>query len=296
MGKGKHGGKKHKGKRKRQPPKNGTKKQIILRGSKASAIVQAVLQEMHYLRIEHSTKIQKKEKARPFEDFSSLERSSQKYEATLFLYGSHSKKRKHNLILTRMFNYQMLDMIELGIDEKTFKTSTEIGNGSFEPGSRPALIFHGEPFDNDEDFKRIKNTFLDFFYIDKMPVINLFGVDRVIILTATEQKKLLFRQYRVKRGKSGNKCPHISLLEMGPHIDFTFRRRVAGSEELQMLARQREKQPNKTKKNIGKNERGERVGQIHMHRQDLGKIVKLAGKRPKALRKTKGVSTTEQQS
>ena len=75
-------------------------------------------------------------------------------------------------------------------------------------------------------------------------------MDRVIVMTATEEKKLLFRQYHVRKEVSGQKCPHISLEEIGPHIDFNFRRREAASEELQILARQREKQANKTKKNI----------------------------------------------
>lgn len=278
-------------KQKKEVPKNGPKKQVFVRGTKTSDIVRAVLQELHWLRSEHSVKLRGKEAPRPFEDFSSLERHSKKQEASLFVYGSHSKKRKHNLIFTRMFNYQMLDMVELGVVGETFKTSAEIGNGSYTPGTRPAIIFHGEPFDNDEDFKRIKSLLLDTLHLDDTPVINLRGVDRVIVVTATEQKNILFRQYRVKRLKSGQKCPHISLLEIGPHIDFTFRRRIAGSEELQILSRQREKQANKTKKNIGKNERGERVGQIHMHRQNLGKIVKLTSKKPKALRKRKGVNT-----
>lgn len=288
-------GKKRKGKFgkkvKKGPPRNGIKKQMILRGNKTSAIVQAVLQEMYWLRINHSIKVTGKEKSRPFEDFSSLERHSQVKEASLFIYGSHTKKRKHNLIFARMFNYQMLDMIELGIDESTYKSSAEIAKGSYVPGSRPGLIFHGEPFDNDEDFKRIKSMFLDIFLVDDKSAINLHGVDRVIVMTATEEKKLLFRQYHVRKEVSGQKCPHISLEEIGPHIDFNFRRREAASEELQILAKQREKQLNKTKKNIKKNERGERVGQIHMHRQNLEKVVKLKLKKPKALRKRKGVST-----
>jgi len=279
-------GKRKLSKKKRQPPQKGPKKQVILRGSKASATVQAVLQELHWLRLETSKRCSQKEKVRPFEDFSNLERHSQKSQASLFVYGSSSKKRKHNLVLGRMFSYSMLDLIEFGIDDKTFKSSVEVGNGSYASGSRPALIFHGEPFDNDEDFKRIKCMFLDFLCVDDVSAINLYGVDRVIVLTALQNKKILFRQYRVKKQKSSAQAPHISLQEIGPHIDLTFRRRVAGSEELQILSRQREKQPNKTKKNIGKNERGERVGQIHMHRQNLDRIVKLTSKKPKALRRT----------
>ena len=57
----------------------------------------------------------KKNVIRPFEDINSLEFLSQKNDCSLFMVGSHSKKRPHNLIMGRMFNYQLLDMIELGV-------------------------------------------------------------------------------------------------------------------------------------------------------------------------------------
>ena len=57
----------------------------------------------------------KKNEIRPFEDINSLEFLSQKNDCSLFMVGSHSKKRPHNLIMGRMFNYQLLDMIELGV-------------------------------------------------------------------------------------------------------------------------------------------------------------------------------------
>ena len=57
----------------------------------------------------------KKNEIRPFEDINSLEFLSQKNDCSLFMVGSHSKKRPHNLIMGRIFNYQLLDMIELGV-------------------------------------------------------------------------------------------------------------------------------------------------------------------------------------
>ena len=57
----------------------------------------------------------KKNDIRPFEDINSLEFFSKKNDCSLFMVGSHSKKRPQNLILGRFFNYQLLDMVELGV-------------------------------------------------------------------------------------------------------------------------------------------------------------------------------------
>lgn len=266
-----------------------TKKQVILRGTKASDIVLQALQEFHWLRSNNSIKLlNKKETKRPFEDISNIELLSRKKDSSVFIYGSHSKKRKHNLVFGRCFDYQLLDMIELGIDEKTFKTTIQMGKNGYITGSKPALVFHGEPFDNDDDFKIIKNYFLDILRGEEYTGMNLTALNRVIILTATKDKRILFRQYEISRKNSGQLCPYVDLEEMGPHIDFKFRRREAASLELFKLSRKQPKKPNKSKKNISQNAFGERQGTIHMHRQDLDRIKKIKSKTIKALRKTKG--------
>lgn len=53
----------------------------------------------------------------PFENASTLEFWSQKNDAAFVLLGSHSKKRPHNLTMARMFNHQMLDMLEIGVEK-----------------------------------------------------------------------------------------------------------------------------------------------------------------------------------
>ena len=51
----------------------------------------------------------------PFEDASSLEFFAEKQDASLFVVGSHSKKRPNNLTFARMFDHKLLDMVELSV-------------------------------------------------------------------------------------------------------------------------------------------------------------------------------------
>jgi len=64
----------------------------------------------------YSIMFSKKNAIHPFDDQSSLEFFSQKNDASLFCVGTNSKKRPNNLVFVRMFDYQVLDMIELGIE------------------------------------------------------------------------------------------------------------------------------------------------------------------------------------
>ena len=57
----------------------------------------------------------KKNIVRPFEDVSKIEFFSQKCDASLFAFGSHNKKRPDNLVIGRMFDHQLLDMVEFGV-------------------------------------------------------------------------------------------------------------------------------------------------------------------------------------
>lgn len=54
---------------------------------------------------------------RPFDDYTPLEYLSQHNDHSLFMFGSHSKKRQNNLIIGRMYDYHVLDMFEFGIDK-----------------------------------------------------------------------------------------------------------------------------------------------------------------------------------
>jgi ribosome production factor 2 len=56
--------------------------------------------------------------ARPFEPGgeASLEFFCNKSNCSIFVLGTHSKKRPHNLTLGRLFDFHLLDALELGVE------------------------------------------------------------------------------------------------------------------------------------------------------------------------------------
>jgi ribosome production factor 2 len=59
----------------------------------------------------------------PFEDETMLCKLSQKFDSSLFAFGSNSKKRPNSLIFGRMYDHQMLDMVEMQMEK--FVSSAE---------------------------------------------------------------------------------------------------------------------------------------------------------------------------
>lgn len=191
---------------------------LFLRGTSASQIVQDCLTDLHAMRAPLAKKFTKKNDVHPFEDPASLEFFSRKNDASLLLFGSSSKKRKHCLTLCRTFDYQMLDMLELYVDETSF---TRIGafsgedgkKRSFPVGARPMLLFAGTPFyeggdgiegrrdgkggvaphlgtatsDVGRKYAMAKSLLTDFFRGDSSPdKIDVEGLSHIIVCTAAE--------------------------------------------------------------------------------------------------------------
>jgi ribosome production factor 2 len=67
----------------------------------------------------HAVNFTKKNQIHPFEDHSNLQFFSQKNDASLFVIGTHSKKRPNTLTFARMFDHQLLDMMEVSIEKGT---------------------------------------------------------------------------------------------------------------------------------------------------------------------------------
>lgn len=57
----------------------------------------------------------RKHDIQPFENQDQLEALCKKTDASLFMFGSHNKKRPNNIVIGRTYEHKILDMVELGI-------------------------------------------------------------------------------------------------------------------------------------------------------------------------------------
>ena len=92
---------------------------IFVKSTSTSLNVNTALTQLAQLKKPHAIPFNNKtsnKNLHPFEDASSLEFWSQKNDAAFIVSGSSSKKRPNNLIITRMFDHAVLDMLEIGVD------------------------------------------------------------------------------------------------------------------------------------------------------------------------------------
>ncbi|XP_061602533.1 ribosome production factor 2 homolog [Cololabis saira] len=260
------------------------KKVMMMKGGNTSQTVTQALKDLYSLKKPHAVLYKKKNITRPFEDSTSLEFFSKKSDSSLFLFGSHNKKRPNNLVFGRLFDFHVLDMIELGVEK--FVALSEIKVSKCPEGTKPMLVFAGDAFDQDVEHKRLKSLLIDFFRGPTVPAVRLAGLEHVLHFTAVDGK-IYMRSYRSLLKKSGCRTPRIELEEIGPSFDFVLRRTHLASDDLYKLAH---KQPKalkpKKKKNISHNFFGTKFGRVHMQKQDLSK---LQTRKMKGLRKRRRV-------
>lgn len=77
----------------------------------------------------HSISFSKSNPIRPFEDSSSIAFWASKNDASLFLVGTHTKKRPHGLVWVRCFAGEVMEMLEVGIVEVMGMSSFKVRNG-----------------------------------------------------------------------------------------------------------------------------------------------------------------------
>ncbi|KAF7633438.1 Brix domain-containing protein [Meloidogyne graminicola] len=246
---------------------------IIMRGNKMSEIVGKALQELFLLKKPLATKLMRKREIHPFEDDTLLCNFSKKFDSSLFVVGSSSKKRPNTLTFGRFFDHQMLDMVELQIEK--FVSSDEFKAGGVTIGTKPCILLQGPLFESDPQLKRFANLMVDWFRGPTVETVRLQGLELVIALTALDEHKIIFRVYRTILKRSPNsENPKVELVELGPQIDFRLDRTKLASDELFTTALKKPK-PESTKpkdKNTKFDVFGNKVAKVHTGRQQLDGI------------------------
>lgn len=252
-----------------------TKQAIFIKSQTANAIVQQAMQDLLTLKKPDAQAFSKNNnKILPFEDSSSIEFFSEKNDASLFVVGSHSKKRPNNLVLARTFDHQVLDLLELGIENPKFLH--DFKSVKCNVGVRPLMLFAGPLFESHPSFRHLKSYFMDFYRGREIQTIDAVALQHVMVLSHSDSSDtsilppVHMRVYLIRAHKSGQKLPRVELEEMGPRLDFRIRRMQEADEGAMKMALKRPtKQIPKTKKNIATDGMGDKVAQIHLGKQNL---------------------------
>jgi len=264
-----------------------TKRVMLIRGGKTSETVTQALKDIFVLKKPNAAMMHKKNILRPFEDQSSLEFFSQKNDASLMVFGSHSKKRPNNLVFGCFYDHHILDMFELQVEK--FKSIAEFKASKVMSGTKPCILVSGEEFQTKVEYSRLKNLLVDFWRGEKVTNMNLQGMEHIIQLTAADGR-VYVRSYRALLKKSGLRTPRVELEEIGPSLDLVLNRSHLAEES---LYKESLKQPKvlkpKVKKNMERDVFGTKTGRIHMQKQDLANMQtrKMKGLKRKSSGNTK---------
>lgn len=204
---------------------------LFLRYTSTSSILNLVSADLSSLKRPLALKFQKKNEIHPFEDASSLEFFSEKNDASLMVYSSHSKKRPHCLTLIRFFGYKVLDMIELMVVEDTMRTMNQFRNAKARVGLKPMLSFSGSAFESPTSnaYTLAKSVLTDMFKGEDIEKVDVEGLQYMMHFSVDEDGEqgegakpiIHMRCYLLKTKKVANSSlPKVEVEEMGPRIDF----------------------------------------------------------------------------
>jgi ribosome production factor 2 len=257
---------------------------LFLRGTTCSQVVQDALNELYALRVPLAKKFSKKNPVHPFDDASSLEFFSEKNDASLLCFGSSQKKRPHNVTLVRTFGHKVLDMLELGLDAESFRTMGQFKTRKFAIGLRPMVLFAGTAFESpvENEYTLAKSMFLDFFKGDPSDKIDVEGLQYIVSISADEETSISdpdvkpqihLRVYLISTKRSGQKLPRVEVEEIGPRMDFRVGRiREADETMLKEAMKKPRGMEERPKKNVTTDSMGDKLGRVHLGRQDLSEM------------------------
>lgn len=242
---------------------------LYLHGHRCSQVVQNTFKDLHGLTKPHSKIHSRKSDLMPFEDEAPLEALSSKHDVSLLVCGTHNKKRPNNVIIARMYHHRLLDMMELGLVSSTplsdFKGEKNMA------GSKPCLIFQGQEWES-EPYLSVRSILIDLFRGRVVNSINLAGLDHVLSFSL-DGKNIFMNHFRITLKKSASRLPLVQLNEIGPALTWKLRRtRWAASDLMEKALRQPKQLQRKKEKNVEYTGTGDKLGRIHLGKQDLGQL------------------------
>nr|BAN64270.1 Brix domain containing protein [Babesia bovis] len=217
----------------------------------------------------------------------------------LYVVASSNKKRPLSLGFGRLYDGKILDCCHLRalkyVPFDFFKgpNDLEISHNSY-----PLVVAQGAHFGEESGRMRtIRDILLDFFRPPQTGCVSLENINQVLVLTSVDgegdqpgaqPQRILLRRYQINLNKSSDdpKLPHVSLTEIGPHIDLevldcmeadadTFKHATAVARKPQKLVTgvdTEHSMPVKRRKNVSTTALGHTQGRVYINRQSLDKL------------------------
>lgn len=235
-----------------------------------------------------------------------MEFLADKNECAIVAYGSSNKKRPNCLTLARIYNKKVLEMVELLLlppaDEGSIpppnQLKIEIGIGM-----KPMMLFAGSIWEDNTSgtYAMIKSVLLDMFKGEETDKIDVEGLQYIMMVGAEEPAEaglmpnLHLRWYKIRTRRSGHKLPRVELEEIGPKFDFRVGRVREADPDVMKQAMKQGKRPHlepRTKKNITMDSMGDKIGRVHLGKQDLSD---MQTRKMKGLKRRAGVDTDSEE-
>ena len=174
-------------------------------------------------------------------------------------------------------------MLETHIDPDGTRTMAQFKGGKGVPvGVKPLLAFSGAQWESpaSNQYTLAKSLFTDFFRGEEAKEIDVEGLQLLIHFSVGEEKEgdegkqmVHMRCYRIITKRSGQRVPRVEVEEMGPRVNMRigrYREPDASTwKEAMKKAKGGEARP---KKNVEMDSMGDKIGRIHLGRQDLSEL------------------------
>ena len=190
-------------------------------------------------------------------------------------------------------------MLELNLDPDSFRRLAQFKNKKCAVGLKPMLLFSGTPFESPvtNEYTLVKSFFTDFFKGEPADKVDVEGLQYIVSISAPEEvdgeakPSVHLRVYLIRTKRSGQKLPRVEVEEMGPRMDFRVGRvKEADESMLKEALRKARTSAERPKKNISTDIVGDKIGRIHLGKQDLKE---LQTRKMKGLKRSRDVQDSE---
>lgn len=158
---------------------------------------------------------------------------------------------------------------------------------------KPMILFAGSQWEDESSSERaavyrtLRSQLLDLFQGEEIPSVDVAGLQHVLTIAAGESSNsdrletpadkpvLHLRWYKVNTKKSTSpKVPRVELEPVGPVFDFRVGRFREADQSVMREAMKHGRRPNeaRTKKNIETDLIGDKIGRVHLGKQDLSQL------------------------